>query len=409
VPQQADQLQDEQASVPADEPPALQCAACGNTMPGGAKFCKKCGSPAQAMEEKAPESSGAEPAVASVSADAPPALQCAACGYIMPESAKFCKKCGRPAQQRIEGEKPAAGKNSLLGGTGKDFGNNSIKDEPEADLFDAVANKQLNIVKELLAKKISLTERNGDGETVLILAADKGFLEIVELLIAKGAALDEKDKKGNTALILAAREGRLAVVELLIEKGAALDENDYYGNTALMLAAEKGYVAVVECLTAKGAVVNKKNKYGNTALMFAARFGHLEAVKYLIAKGAAIGEKNDDGNTALSLTTREGHKKVADHLIATAAAQKERKMSGDIAVKNANFCHYCKTTFQKIKAGMYFGNEMFDIGERILRMCKGCSSCGVPVCFNCAADAADRIGQRGHCICPNCGANLDSN
>jgi hypothetical protein len=41
-------------------------------------------------------------------------------------------------------------------------------------------------------------------------------------------------------------------------------------------------------------------------------------------------------------------------------------------------------------------------------MKKGCDSCGVPVCFNCAAGEADKRGMNGHCICPGCGSNLDS-
>ncbi len=71
-------------------------------------------------------------------------------------------------------------------------------------------------------------------------------------------------------------------------------------------------------------------------------------------------------------------------------------------------CNYCKTPFETIQSGFYFGGAGRDIGSSILRMRKGCNSCGVPVCFDCAAAAADRRGMRGHCICPKCGANLDS-
>jgi hypothetical protein len=71
-------------------------------------------------------------------------------------------------------------------------------------------------------------------------------------------------------------------------------------------------------------------------------------------------------------------------------------------------CTHCGTSFETIQSGFYFGGAGRDIGASILRMRKGCDSCGVPVCFNCSAAAADRRGMHGHCVCPKCGANLDS-
>jgi hypothetical protein len=72
-------------------------------------------------------------------------------------------------------------------------------------------------------------------------------------------------------------------------------------------------------------------------------------------------------------------------------------------------CFYCKMPFEsfKIQSGFTFGSETRGFGEMILHMQKGCSVCGVPVCFNCAAGEADKRGRSGHCICPTCGTNLD--
>ena len=36
----------------------------------------------------------------------------------------------------------------------------------------------------------------------------------------------------------------------------------------------------------------------------------------------------------------------------------------------------------------------------------GCSKCGTPVCFACAATAANERGEHGNCFCPGCGAEL---
>ena len=71
-------------------------------------------------------------------------------------------------------------------------------------------------------------------------------------------------------------------------------------------------------------------------------------------------------------------------------------------------CRYCGKSFQSVRSGFYSGSAMSGLGDAILASQKGCNSCGVPVCFDCAADAADRKGMKGHCMCPSCGANLDS-
>ena len=70
-----------------------------------------------------------------------------------------------------------------------------------------------------------------------------------------------------------------------------------------------------------------------------------------------------------------------------------------------NKCKYCGKVFQSLSSGFY--SSAIDVGDIVLRTRKGCDACGVPVCFDCAAAAADKKGMKGHCICPKCGANLD--
>ena len=71
-------------------------------------------------------------------------------------------------------------------------------------------------------------------------------------------------------------------------------------------------------------------------------------------------------------------------------------------------CNYCGKSFQSLRSGFYAGGAAQDIGDAILASQKGCHACGVPVCFDCAADAADRKGMKGHCVCPRCGTSLDA-
>jgi hypothetical protein len=56
--------------------------------------------------------------------------------------------------------------------------------------------------------------------------------------------------------------------------------------------------------------------------------------------------------------------------------------------------------------GFTFGADL-GFGDSILHTQNGCGACGKPVCFDCAAAAADRRGMHGQCVCPSCGAALD--
>ena len=44
--------------------------------------------------------------------------------------------------------------------------------------------------------------------------------------------------------------------------------------------------------------------------------------------------------------------------------------------------------------------------EAMQKVRVGCSKCGMPVCFSCAATAADERGKGGNCFCPKCGEEL---
>jgi ankyrin repeat protein len=57
------------------------------------------------------------------------------------------------------------------------------------------------------------------GETLLHLAAKKGYLNLVKLLIDRSAEINAQDEGGNTPLHYAAASGRKDVVKLLLEKG----------------------------------------------------------------------------------------------------------------------------------------------------------------------------------------------
>lgn len=66
-----------------------------------------------------------------------------------------------------------------------------------------------------------------------------------------------------------------------------------------------------------------------------------------------------------------------------------------------NQCTHCSSEFFLPRSSL---DKLNDIGMQRVRV--GCSSCGIPVCFSCAATAADQRGKEGNCFCPKCGAEL---
>lgn len=68
----------------------------------------------------------------------------------------------------------------------------------DTPLHYAARERNLVVVKALLAKKADVNCQNKNGETPIFLAAGRGDVEIVKLLLDNGAKLDVKTKKGKS-------------------------------------------------------------------------------------------------------------------------------------------------------------------------------------------------------------------
>jgi ankyrin repeat protein len=79
--------------------------------------------------------------------------------------------------------------------------------------------------------------RNGDGDTLLHLAAFRGNEADVRDLISLGAVVNARGDLGMTALHYAAVGGHLAVAECLLSLGADRSLPDEFGQTAAKVAA----------------------------------------------------------------------------------------------------------------------------------------------------------------------------
>lgn len=180
---------------------------------------------------------------------------------------------------------------------------------PKADR-DKMNDAMLDKVK---AARARASEKVGEQ---LLSASQKGELETVKRLVKEGASVKERDKNGRTGLLLAAQSGALDVVQwLLLEGGASVAEQDSTGMTALLLA---GTSAVARWLLSPqgGARVTERSHRGGSALLWASYHGHLEVVQWLLTEGGSdISDRNDIGFTALLAATYNNQVEVVKWLL----------------------------------------------------------------------------------------------
>ncbi len=133
-------------------------------------------------------------------------------------------------------------------------------------------------------------------DTALTVAAAGGDAAQVRLLLAQKIDVNLRDGNGLTALMWAARNGHAEVVNSLLDASADADLRDCASNgwTALIHAIHKNQNQAARVLIGRGADVNAiagdcggvSIEGGPTPLLFAAGYDNTEIVKALLDKGA---------------------------------------------------------------------------------------------------------------------------
>lgn len=181
-------------------------------------------------------------------------------------------------------------------------------------LFLSVQGKNPSITEALLKAGADPAIEDGNGDPVMVHAADQGREPHARLLIAHGTSIDSRSRSGITALMRGAAYEKPEDIQAKIDLGADLNLTDSEGNTALMRAAMPGNHAAVKVLLAAGADPNLRNKAGNTALMqilgtdpFASENDDLnEVVKLLLQSSADTQLRDAAGKSTLILAIESG-------------------------------------------------------------------------------------------------------
>lgn len=182
------------------------------------------------------------------------------------------------------------------------------------DYFRAVQFDDVKTVQALLNRGFDPNSVNPSGMHGLMLAVRESSLKVADLLAGWPKVKTEiRNEQDESVLMLAAFKGYLPLVKKLVENGAEVNKT---GWTPLHYAASTGQLTVIEYLLKNGAFINAESPNGSTPLMMSAMYGSPEAVKALIQAGADLKVKNQLGMTALDFAVR-GNRQNAKELIET--------------------------------------------------------------------------------------------
>ncbi|XP_029195259.2 kinase D-interacting substrate of 220 kDa-like isoform X4 [Acropora millepora] len=185
----------------------------------------------------------------------------------------------------------------------------------QTSLIIAAEKGNLEIVHELIKRNVQLNVQDEDGWTALIAACKEGHHEIAKELLEGGAKVQLPDLGGWSPLVWASYKGHAEIVRELLNYGADPNERGQHGMTALIWASGRGHTEVVDHLLEAGANPDAADKYGTTALVWSCRKGHLGAIKSLLLKNANVNTASSRGWTPLIMAAKGGYTEVVDILL----------------------------------------------------------------------------------------------
>lgn len=193
---------------------------------------------------------------------------------------------------------------------------NALTAKNESILMYAAENGYVDGVRFLLEQGADMWQAEADGRTVIGTAVKNAAKhpEVVALLEERHKDINEPGYNGETLLMLYAGSGRDADFARVAEKGGDIFKVDNAGKTLLMYAAEGGNTKIIDYLLNKGANIAAKDNAGRTALMYAAGSGR-DAAARLIDDGISFAAADNEGRTALMYAAGSGNVPMAEMLL----------------------------------------------------------------------------------------------
>ena len=170
------------------------------------------------------------------------------------------------------------------------------------DFFKAVQSDDVKTVQALLQRGFDPNTVNPIGTPGLMIAVREPSLKVAQLLASWPKVKTEvRNDKDESVLMLAALKGYLPLVKQLVENDADVNKP---GWTPLHYAASGGHAEVAKLLLSHSAYIDAESPNGSTPLMMAAMYGNVDCVRMLLEAGADPTLKNQLGLSAADFAKR---------------------------------------------------------------------------------------------------------
>lgn len=166
------------------------------------------------------------------------------------------------------------------------------------------------MIRLLLERGASATATDNKGWSAMhYLTYQQAALELFQMLVDAGAKIDHRSTAdGNTSLMIAADRADAPRLRILLGLGANQSFARKDGLTALHMAANKGQVDISGWLLDAGANVDAiGGQMGCAPLHLAAAGGHRALVELLLERGADAVMVDNNGNTPVAVANGMGY------------------------------------------------------------------------------------------------------
>ncbi|KAJ3657645.1 hypothetical protein Zmor_009432 [Zophobas morio] len=183
-------------------------------------------------------------------------------------------------------------------------------------LYFAVENGHEEVVKYLVDEAhASVSKKAWNGWGPLELAIMQGNVNIVRFLLEKDVSVDGVDDYGMKPLHLAARQSNLEVLDMVLERFKDVDDWCTDGRTSLHFAIENGNVAFCEYLLEKKACIDERDERGRSCLDYCVKFDRWEIFELLWKNNVDVDISDGDGINSLHWAAKRGHLKMVELLV----------------------------------------------------------------------------------------------
>ncbi len=218
---------------------------------------------------------------------------------------------------------------------------NAAHREAESTALEyAVLTGRTAVVKLLLTAGADTTRRYRHDQTVLHLAAARGFPEILALLASAHVATNPIDANGNTPLDEAVLHDRAECVRFLVAHGADIKYiHPADGRGPVHEASIKGFSDLLPILVDAGADPVLRDRSGQTPLDLALAYKNTEVVAALLKLGSHVWKSQAVAEEAMETAVLKGYIEIVRILLQSGFDVSKPTTSGstylhDAALKN---------------------------------------------------------------------------